>query len=272
MRNQNELLINAQPISKLEGGLRLKGLVKASTHDKPLISIITVVLNGEKFLEESIKSVMCQSYLNVEYLIIDGGSTDGTLEIIRKYEHAIDYWFSEADAGIFNAMNKSLNFVSGDWFLFLGADDTLINSEVLMKASHEMRNRSAVYYGNVLTLNSNLLYAGHFSRFKLIHQNICHQAIFYPSAVCIHRLYDERYKVSADYKYNIELWGDGAIFVYIPIIITVYNETGRSSMGEVQFELDKLDLIRIHLGFYFFVIAKITNFLFFLKQKMSSKS
>lgn len=253
-------------------GLSKNGYIKKNKSEKPIITVITVVLNGAAFLEKSMQSVINQTYSNVEYIIIDGGSTDGTLEIIQKYEHALDYWVSEADAGIFNAMNKSLNFVSGDWFLFLGADDTLINSDVLMKASHEMKNDRAVYYGNVLTLNSNRLYAGHFSRFKLMHQNICHQAIFYPSAVCIHRLYDERYKVSADYKYNIELWGDGAIFVYIPIIISVYNETGRSSLGEVQFELDKLDLIRIHLGFYFFVIAKITIFLFFLKKKMSSKS
>lgn len=80
---------------KGEGGLRTKGYFKKSYKGKPLISIITVVYNGEKYLEETIQSVINQTYENVEYIIIDGGSTDGTLEIIKKYEDKIDYWVSE---------------------------------------------------------------------------------------------------------------------------------------------------------------------------------
>jgi hypothetical protein len=88
-----------------EGGLRIKGYFKKSLDNKPSISIITVVYNGEKYLEETIKSVITQTYDNVEYIIIDGGSTDGTLDIIKKYEDYIDYWVSEKDGGMYNAIN-----------------------------------------------------------------------------------------------------------------------------------------------------------------------
>ena len=83
--------------NKIKGGLRDKAIMKINTNAKPLISVITVVLNGEKYLEEAILSVVKQTYDNVEYIIIDGGSTDKTIDIIRKYEHLIDYWISEKD-------------------------------------------------------------------------------------------------------------------------------------------------------------------------------
>ncbi len=89
----------------------------------PLITVITVVLNGEKVLEETIKSVISQTYPNVEYIIIDGGSTDGTLDIIKKYEDYIDYWVSEPDKGIYDAWNKGVTVTNGQWVSFLGSGD-----------------------------------------------------------------------------------------------------------------------------------------------------
>lgn len=111
-----------------EGGLRLQGFFKTSSEDKPLITVVTVVYNGAKFLEDTIKSVIEQTYDNVEYIIVDGGSTDGTLDIIQKYQHAIDYWVCEPDKGIYDAMNKGANIASlNSWILFLGADDVALD-------------------------------------------------------------------------------------------------------------------------------------------------
>ena len=110
---------------KGEGGLRTKGYFKKPYEDKPLISIITVVYNGEKYLEETIQSVINQTYDNVEYIIIDGGSTDGTVDIIKKYEDQIDYWVSEKDTGMYNALNKGFSCAQGDYLGWLNADDTL---------------------------------------------------------------------------------------------------------------------------------------------------
>lgn len=89
----------------------------------PLITVITVVLNGEKYLEQTIQSVINQTYPNVEYIIIDGGSTDGTLDIIKNYEDHIDYWVSEKDKGIYDAMNKGVRVALGSWIGFLGSGD-----------------------------------------------------------------------------------------------------------------------------------------------------
>jgi glycosyltransferase involved in cell wall biosynthesis len=108
---------------RIEGGLRTKGYFKRSYNGKALISIITVVLNGEDHLEETILSVINQTYDNVEYIIIDGGSTDGTLDIIKRYTDKIDYWISEKDRGIYDAWNKAIQISCGQWIGFLGSDD-----------------------------------------------------------------------------------------------------------------------------------------------------
>jgi glycosyltransferase involved in cell wall biosynthesis len=118
---------------KGEGGLRTKGYYKKSYEDKPLISIITVVYNGEKYLEETIQSVLNQTYDNVEYIIIDGGSTDGTVDIIRKYEDSIDYWVSESDKGISDAFNKGVQAAKGDYINFQGDGDGFCSEAALKK-------------------------------------------------------------------------------------------------------------------------------------------
>ena len=111
---------------RIEGGLRTKGKFhKKSEPGRPLVSIITPVRNGDKYLEQTVQSVLAQTYDNVEYIIVDGASTDGTLAIIRKYESQIAYWVSEPDEGPNDAGNKAQNIASGDYALYLCADDYL---------------------------------------------------------------------------------------------------------------------------------------------------
>lgn len=105
------------------GGLKIKGIVKKSTPDKPLVSIVTAVFNGARYLEETIQSVLGQTYDNIEYIIIDGGSTDGSLDIIKKYDKRIDYWLSNNDAGMYDAINVGLKIAGGSIFAYLNSDD-----------------------------------------------------------------------------------------------------------------------------------------------------
>ena len=116
---------------RLEGGLRTRGILKNSLPSTPLISVITVVYNGEETLKDTIESVMIQSFDNVEHIIIDGGSSDGTVEILKQYDHVIDYWHSEKDGGMYDAMNKGIALSSGEYVGMLNSDDMFASSDVL---------------------------------------------------------------------------------------------------------------------------------------------
>jgi glycosyltransferase involved in cell wall biosynthesis len=107
---------------------------------KPLISIITVVLNGEKHLEETILSVVNQKYKNIEYIVVDGGSTDGTLDIIDKYQKFISKFISEKDEGIYEAFNKGLALSSGDWIGFVNSDDILLENALEILIRYHKKN------------------------------------------------------------------------------------------------------------------------------------
>ena len=109
-----------------------------NSYDKPLISIITAVYNGEKHLEQTIQSIINQTYHNIEYIIIDGGSTDGTLDIIEKYKDKLSYWISEKDEGISDAFNKGVKAANGDYINFQGDGDGFIADDVIEKVFHNI--------------------------------------------------------------------------------------------------------------------------------------
>ncbi len=240
-----------------EGGLRTKGRFKRSLPDTPLITVVTVVLNGRKHLEEAIESVTNQTYENIEYLIIDGGSLDGTIDIIKKYDQRIDYWVSERDAGIYDAMNKSLNIATGDWLIFIGADDVLHNC--LEEVATKLVRPHDIYYGNVELLSSKTIYAGKYNRYKLMQQNICHQTIFYPRTIYKSHQYDIAFGMLADYKYNIELWGRGHRFNFIPLTVSRFNDYGASSHKEPRFKSKQLALIKDNFGILFALTKSARN-------------
>jgi glycosyltransferase involved in cell wall biosynthesis len=126
--------LNQLPIGdrrKGEGGLRLSGALKTSTSDLPLVTIITAVYNGEEYLEETIQRVLAQTYPNLEYVIVDGGSKDQTLEIIKKYEAKIDYWVSESDKGIGDAFNRGVLLSRGTYLNFQGDGDGFVDKDAI---------------------------------------------------------------------------------------------------------------------------------------------
>jgi len=119
----------------IQGGLGGRGENKVASPDSPLVSIITVVFNGEKYLEETIRSVIEQDYSNVEYIIVDGGSSDGTFNIIKKNESKISKWASEPDEGISDAMNKGIRMSSGDIIGIIHSDDFYADPTVLKRVA-----------------------------------------------------------------------------------------------------------------------------------------
>ncbi len=176
----------------------------------PLITVITVVLNGEKTLEETIKSVISQTYPNVEYIIIDGGSTDGTLDIIKKYEDYIDYWVSEPDKGIYDAMNKGIVISFGEWLNMLNSGDLYYNSMVIENIYTKEIDADVYgiagswvcdYEGNIF------LYLP--DPYKMLERpgwHINHQAFFYRKITHkILGLYSTDYELTSDHEYFLRL-------------------------------------------------------------------
>jgi len=129
----SDVLCESIKMNTLIGGLQTLGLKKKCYPDKPLVTIITVVINSEFLLERTILSVLSQDYENIEYIIVDGGSTDTTLDVVRNYESRIDYWISEPDQGISHAMNKGITFANGKLIHHLHAGDEFACENVVSR-------------------------------------------------------------------------------------------------------------------------------------------
>lgn len=209
-------------------------------NNMPLFSIITVVYNAASTIENTILSVLQQRFSDYEYIIIDGGSTDGTIDILKKYSDKIK-WISEPDKGIYDAMNKGANKASGKWLFYLGADDLMYNC--LDKIAPHFKEENCIFYGDVIFKKTQIRYDGKFNSFKLIHKNLSHQALFYPKNVFMHYKYEtKKYKYLADYFLNLQLWNDKRFkFQYISYVISEYNDEGVSSLNmDKEFIFDRV--------------------------------
>jgi glycosyltransferase involved in cell wall biosynthesis len=215
---------------------------------KPFITIIIATYNVADFIEKAIQSIFEQRYANTELIIIDGGSSDGTIDVIKQYEDRISSWLSEPDLGIYDAMNKGVKLAKGDWIYFLGADDTLVNC--IDKVADYLKKENTIYYGDVYLPHKNKTYAGNFKWHTLVSKNINHQSIFYPRKVFLHYLFDLKYKVLADYDLNIRCWGDGRFkFKYIPVLVAIHYDGGVSNQkSDEVFLADKPALISKYFG------------------------
>jgi glycosyltransferase involved in cell wall biosynthesis len=230
-----------------EGGRRIKLAVTDDELPVPLISVITVAYNAAKHITICIESVKEQSFKNIEHIVIDGASTDGTLDILKAHDNDITYWRSEKDKGIYDAMNKAVKFARGQWFLFLGADDKLLPG--FSEMAQLLTDPACIYYGDFV-FETMRKAGGEFDAYRFSKACICHQNIYYPKLVFERYRYDEKYPINADYHLNLKLWADKAIrFEYHPIIIAMFSSAGVSSTKvDKAFEKDKKKNIRKYLG------------------------
>lgn len=233
------------------------------------LSVITVCYNAAKTIEKTIMSVINQSYNNIECIVVDGASTDGTLSILDKYQNKIKY-ISKVDNGIYDAMNKGLRIATGDFVLFLGADDTLADYDSISNVFKNIDSDDAVYYGNVIYSDTGKIYDGKFNSWKLSVKNICHQSVFYPKEIYKKYNYSDKYLLVADWYYNLTLYKDKIKFKYLPVIVALYNRSGQSSGNKDNFFLDeRFSIIKDTLGVshcFYCVMYKFT-FNIFCKKK-----
>ena len=211
-----------------------------SHESTPLISIIVAVFNGVKTLQQCIDSVAMQTYPNKELIIIDGGSNDGTVDLLRVNQEHITYWISEPDSGIFNAWNKGLTQARGEWICFLGADDFFWDSQVLERLSPQLEKLPAsihVAYGQIMLISADgesLYSVGEpwqkiKARFKQVmcinHQGVMHRRGLFQ----LYGKFDESFHISGDYELLLrELKTSDASFIP-DIIIVAMRQGGISS-------------------------------------------
>ena len=173
-------------------------------NSNPLISIITVVKNNEKYLEETIQSIINQKFKNFEYIIIDGKSSDRTLEIIKKYNTEIDYWISEDDKGIYDAFNKGINIANGELIGFVNSDDVLTPNALEILNNYYLKYPNSDFFFGSVKKHWKTLYG--FKPWK-IHFTwgfyTSHSTGFYitKNAARIVGAYNLKYKYSSDYDY-----------------------------------------------------------------------
>ena len=197
----------------------------------PLISVVTICYNAKNDLEKTILSVLSQTYQDIEYIIIDGGSTDGTVDIIHKYSELLFYWISEPDKGIYDAMNKGMDRATGSWINFMNAGDTFCDNEVIKNIfGYNDLSDYSVIYGDCYVSKLNQLQYLKASSMKKVHVQMpfCHQSSFIRKT----RLrFSIDLKIAADYQMIYEYYRMNGIssFLYISKPISVFDATGIST-------------------------------------------
>lgn len=174
-----------------------------------LISIVTVAFNVSQTIEETIQSVRNQTYKKIEYIIIDGGSTDGTINIIQKYNEDIHYWVSESDKGIYHAMNKGIQIATGDFITFLNGGDSYSSTTSVQDIVSSIDNTNQVYFGNAMISSASISWLVPPEKSKdrvgkwLEINHPCHQTVFYPKAFYGSNTYSESLGFAADTDYTL---------------------------------------------------------------------
>ena len=193
------------------------------------VTVVTAVLNDAGHIEQTILSVISQTDIEIEYIIVDGGSKDGTLELIGKYKDKISLFISEPDRGVYDAMNKGIKYSTGDFVYFLNSGDVLLNPSILSKIKFEDVNvRNTIIYGNVIVAYGNIEALEKprpffKSKMKFKGIGICHQSMFFPGELIRNEKYDLSYKIAADYDLVYRLWRKGTEFLYRDITIAKYD-------------------------------------------------
>jgi len=209
----------------------------------PKISIIIPSFNVVNTIEKCIQSVLVQAYPSIELIIIDGGSTDGTDAIVKKYSDRITYYVSEPDKGVYDAMNKGIKAASGQWYYFLGADDSLYDAGVLGDIFKEGINHTDcdIIYGNIYVPGQDKFVGEEFSERDWLFKNVCHQSVFYRKDLFERLgLYEPQYKVCGDYVFNLKAYHAGVRWKYIDRLIANFSGEGISHyVFDEKFHEDK---------------------------------
>ena len=216
---------------------------------KPLISIVTIFFNSAKTIEETIQSVLGQDYPLIDYVIIDGGSTDGTIDIVKRYESKLGYFRSEPDEGISDAFNKGIKNSKGDIICIINSDDILLPGALKAVAEHYDESVD-IYRGNVIIRNKETGFTGRdipSMKFPLMpfFVNVDHQGTFV--AAKAHKkwgYYDKKFRYMMDHDFLARCYQGGGKFKYMPVDVAEFRLGGVSvaSIPQKKYDLEHIVL------------------------------
>jgi glycosyltransferase involved in cell wall biosynthesis len=229
----------------------------------PLISVIVAVFNGRATLQQCIDSFARQTYANKELIVIDGGSTDGTIDVLRENQNTISYWVSEPDRGIYSAWNKALSQARGEWICFLGADDYFWDTNALAHMGVQLQKLPSsvlVAYGEIMVVNSDgrviCAFGGPWGKVKkrfgqlmsIPHQGTMHRRRLFER----HGHFDESFRIAGDYELLLrELKSADACFIP-DVVMTAMRQGGgiSSTPGNSWIVLRETRLAQLKNGIY----------------------
>lgn len=219
----------------LKGGRRERGGQRSSSPFEPLVSIVTVVYNGAATLERTMQSVFAQRYPNIEYIVVDGGSSDGTLDLLRKHEDRLDLWVSERDKGIYDAMNKGVALCTGEWVALINADDWY-EPDTVARVVEAARQRPDI---NIVHGDIWIHYPNGHKKLKQAKRNgfllkywemvLNHPSFFVRRSYYESRPFDATLRVSGDHKWTLAAWlRSKQQFLYLPEALANFTAGGAS--------------------------------------------
>ena len=207
--------------------------------DLPLITVVTVVFNGQDSIKNTIESCINQSYPNIEYIVIDGASNDSTVEIISNYQSKISYFVSEPDLGIYDAMNKAIKVAKGEWINFMNCGDIFVNHNVLSSVADIIakdKSSADIFYGNtVFKFKDFFLRQKPMDLHKITREMaFCHQSTFVKMDIIKQNNFDLKYKLSSDFIMMNRFYNQNKKFKYIDIYISLFDQTDGSTLRDFK--------------------------------------
>jgi glycosyltransferase involved in cell wall biosynthesis len=238
----------AQSVPRLCGGRRLQGSAAETSTEHPLVTVVTAVFNGEPYMAACIESVLSQDYPNIEHIVLDGASRDGTVDVLRRYEDRIAFWKSEPDSGVYDAWNKALLEARGEWICFLGADDEFLPGAISGYMALAAKNPSAEYLssqtrwvhpsGYERTIGQAWTWKKFQRRMVTAHVGSMHNRSLFDRLGS----FDTTYRSAADYELLLRA-NDGLRTAYMPAVTVMMRAGGVSDDSAAFTEATKAKIV-----------------------------
>lgn len=239
----------------------------------PKISVITVTYNTEDMIRATIDSVINQTYEMIEYIIIDGFSTDQTVQIIQSYRDMLSYFVSEKDGGIYDAMNKGLRVATGDWIIFLNAGDIFYSHDIIESISHSMDKNIDLIYGPIVLnhYNGYVVKPKKFILFNLLFWGtgtLCHQSMFVRRSIAVQ--YSSHFRLKGELNWYFELLNRIRNYKRVTFPIVVYSTQGAGTQNYILNHKESIKVVYAQKG-WLSIIALPFVFYSFIKSWIYSR-